>query len=441
MILEFSLTNFGPVKDQVTLSFEATRSDLLEDYYIDTSIPGLRLLKLGIIYGPNASGKTTILKALSFLRNLVRNPVSDKSESLKLHPFALDEESKSQNSKFSLHFIEGETRYAYHLECNQQYIFKESLLYYPRGRSASIYTRETDPDKELTKLSFGSTVKLTQKDQHILEGNTLWNTTVLGAFGRSNVDSPELRVAHSWFRERVGALVLPSNNLMNWSNEQLEKYPAFRSLVVESLRNADVQIQDFRVEEQEVKHSNAVMKILETIKSMDDSVRIDDALKTKTVHFTHEVLINGAKYQEELPQQQESRGTLKFYGLSVLLATALKLNRVLIIDEIETSLHPDLMKHFLLVFLANSKKAQLIATTHNTFLLDEKDLLRADAVWFAEKGGDGATKLYSLSDFDSATFRKGQSLINAYKVGKLGAKPQTGSIFLQSNKPDHAEEE
>ena len=104
--------------------------------------------------------------------------------------------------------------------------------------------------------------------------------------------------------------------------------------------------------------------------------------------------------------------------------------KILVIDELEASLHPDLIKHFILTFIVNSRNAQLIATTHFRELLQEKDILRPDIIWFTERKKDQSTDLYSLADFDSSVIRKTSSYYNAYKIGKLGAVPNLRSYYL-----------
>jgi AAA15 family ATPase/GTPase len=100
------------------------------------------------------------------------------------------------------------------------------------------------------------------------------------------------------------------------------------------------------------------------------------------------------------------------------------------IDELETSLHPDLYSHFILSFLMNSKDSQLIATTHNREILDNKDIYRNDAIWFTDKNKSSATELYSLGDFDSSVIRNTSNVYNAYKIGKLGGVPKTGDFYI-----------
>ena len=133
-----------------------------------------------------------------------------------------------------------------------------------------------------------------------------------------------------------------------------------------------------------------------------------------------------------LPFQLESEGTKGFYGFAGLLTLLLKESVVLPIDELEASLHPDLYLHFLLAFLANSNSSQLIATTHNRELLNNKDLFRDDAIWITDKDETCSTKLYSLYDFDSSVIRDTTNRLNAYKSGKLGGVPNLGDYYIQT---------
>jgi AAA15 family ATPase/GTPase len=103
-----------------------------------------------------------------------------------------------------------------------------------------------------------------------------------------------------------------------------------------------------------------------------------------------------------------------------------------LIDELESSLHPDLFQHFLLSFLVNSKKSQFIATTHNREILDNKDIFRNDAIWITDKDNEEcATELYSLADFDTKVIRDTTNILNAYKTGKLGGTPNLGDYYIE----------
>ena len=131
-----------------------------------------------------------------------------------------------------------------------------------------------------------------------------------------------------------------------------------------------------------------------------------------------------------MPLELESQGTNRYLGFAGLLAYIIKKPTALPIDELEASLHPDLYLHFLLSFLLNAKKSQLIATTHNREILDNKDIFRNDAIWFTDKQKGSATQVYSLADFDSTVIRNTTNILNAYKTGKLSATPNLGDTFI-----------
>lgn len=412
MIIDFSASNFGPIREEQILSFEATTDDSLNDYYVVEPVTGLRLLKLLVIYGPNASGKSTFLRALEFLKNLIINPLNDKFEAFNFEPFLFDNKSKKRTSKLKINFIINEVRHSYEVEFTKNYIQSERLQYAPKGRMADLYLRNTALDNKLSKVTFGSTLKTSSKDIALIEGNTIWNNTVLGAYIRTNVNIPELDQVLHWFRETLMTEIEPGTDLFEWTTKRIEENVTFKESVIEIIRKADIQINGVDVSKKDNKFENKNTKKVDILFS----------------HLTRSP--NGKESIHNLSIDQESRGTLRYYGLSGVLNTIIKENRILSIDELETSLHPDLMKHFILTFLANSEQSQMLITTHNLFLLDEREILRNDAIWFTEKKDNGSTELYSLSDFDTSIVRKNSSIINSYKIGKFGAKPELGNIFI-----------
>ena len=157
MIINFTIQNFGSIKDRQTLSFEADKSTDLENYFV-IHTNGLRLLKLCLIYGANASGKTTVLKALDFLRGLILQPAEKKTEALDFNPFLFDSHTPNQNSLLALDFIQNDTRYYYEVEFNRKAIVREELNFY-KPNKANVFRRTTDLQKQFTEISFGSKIK------------------------------------------------------------------------------------------------------------------------------------------------------------------------------------------------------------------------------------------------------------------------------------------
>ena len=431
MIINFSIQNFGSIKDKQTLSFEADKSDHLESYYI-IPINGLRLLKLGLIYGANASGKTTILKALQFLRNIVLEPETKKTEEFDFKPFLFDSISKKQNSILSIDFIQNEKRYYYEVEFNKDAIVNETLNHYNPTKS-NVFKRTTDLDKQFTQITFGSILKKEKKIdktfEKTLESNTLWNNTVLGGFLKTNMELKELKDATDWFSIYLRPLILTKSELDSYVTSQIDKSEIKKADVVSILKKADFNISDILIQEEEDIPAGLI-EFLE--KQVKDSSKVITDLKNKgkisSVNLEFEHTVNNKKYS--LPFDLESQGTKRYYGFAGILSLLLKRSIAIPIDELEASLHPDLYIHFLLSFLVNSKNSQIIATTHNREILNNKDIYRNDAIWFTDKTDHSATELYSLSDFDSSVIRDTSNVYNAYKIGKLGGVPNLGDYFI-----------
>lgn len=434
MIISFSIKNFRSVKDKVTLSFEPESSKDLENYYITEPIPGLRLLKLGLIYGPNGSGKTTILKGLDFLRSLVLDSSSQKQELLEFSPFLFDEQSPTEESAFELTFIHEKVKYYYELSFTKEAIVYERLDSYAPKKSL-VYERTTDKEKQLSIIKFGAKAKIKKTHEASLEANTLWNNTVLAGFLKTNIDFEQLRNVTDWFFTVLQELITPKTDLSITIAKGLESNNINKNHIIQFLKKADFKISDIALEKNQIDSNGNRIILMNVLMHGLDSTKIKKVLEADeiNVHFQHSILNGNKVFKYSLPYKEESEGTQRYFQLSGLLVQMLSKQRVMIIDELESSLHPDLLKHFLLLFLVNIKDAQLIATTHYRELLMERDILRNDVLWFTEKKEDGSMELYSLSDFDSSVVRDTTSVFNAYKSGKLGAVPQLSDYYLNLN--------
>ncbi|WP_297337944.1 ATP-binding protein [Algoriphagus sp.] len=429
MILNFSVQNFGPVKERQTLSFEADSSTHLEDKYLISTGSGHRILKLGLIYGANASGKTTILQALDFLRDLVLEPEDKKTSQLNFSPFLFDQETPSQPSLLAIEFIQDETKYAYRVEFNKNAILSEELTYFHPNK-ANIFRRTTDVQNRFTEIKFGSKISVDKVYKKTLESNTLWNNTVLGGYLKTNIQIDELKQVGDWFEKQLKPLVLTKTELDTYVLGKIGSGEIEKQDISRILRKADFNISDIFMEENEQDMPEGFLDYLKA-RFETHPERINDFInkgKIKAVNLEFEHTVKGSKYS--LPFFSESQGTQRYFGFAGLLIMMIKGPVIFPIDELESSLHPDLYSHFILSFLMNSKNSQLIATTHNREILDNRDLYRNDAIWFTDKNKESATELYSLADFDSSVIRNTSNVYNAYKIGKLGGVPNTGDFYI-----------
>lgn len=430
MLANFSVQNFRSIKNKITLSFEASKSDDLEDYYIIKPKEGVRLLKLGLIYGANASGKTNLLKALDFLRDLVLQPIDKKTEPIGFDPFLFDDKTPTQNSIMEIEFYQKSIKYLYEIEFNNDFIVKEELRFFNPNK-AIVFTRTTNKENQLSKIEFGSKIEINKSHKSTLEANTLWNNTVLGGFLKTNIESSELQIVIDWFQNIMKPIVEPKTDLTTFVSDKLEDNEINKDTILEVLKKADFNISDIIVDTNERELTpEQIDKISKSISISDNllsQLKEHKKLMTKTLYFEH-LVSDSKKYP--LLFVDESAGTQRYYQFGGLLDLLIRKSSFFLIDEFESSLHPDLLKHFLLSFLTNSKNSQLIATTHLRELLMEKDIFRNDAIWFTEKKEDGSTDLFSLDDFDSSVVRNTSSVYNAYKVGKLGAIPNLSDYYL-----------
>lgn len=413
MIVNFSIQNFGSIKDKQTLSFEADASKHLEDTYV-VHTAGKRLLKLALIYGANASGKTTVLKALDFLRDLVVNPKEIKYHSLKFSPFLFDKKTILEPSFLSIEFIQNNICYLYEVEFTHQSILSEKLI----SGEVIVYSRETSVEKLLTEISFSDKIVISDNEKKTLEINTLYNNTVLGGYLKTNVDIDILKEVVNWFKFCLKPIILSHTNLDNFVTRNIDKGDIEKQSIIDLLLKADFHILDISIKK--VMEDITDYSFEELSKKGVKDLKPIDHIEIAFKHF-----VNGNQYI--LPFELESQGTKRFYGFAGLLALLVKTPTIFPIDELESSLHPDLYTHFLLSFLQNAQHSQLIATTHNRELLGDTDIFRNDVIWFTNKGEDCATELYSLADFDTSAIK---NFLNAYKIGKFSGVPRLFDTFI-----------
>lgn len=428
MILEFKVENYLSFREEQILSFDPSSDKEYDSQYCAQVKEGVKVLKLGLIYGANASGKTNLLKSLEFLRKFILKQKRDKTEPTGVIPFKFDDSYSEKPSRFELAFYLNQIKYVYTVLLNDERVIEENLIYYPGIQPAIFFERSYDKKKEKSVIKFGGTIDLKASDKKLIEGLTISNSSVFSAFSKANTEKSLFDDVFKWFSEDFMQMIQPATDLFGWTSSRLEKDNLCKDFVLEVLQKADFNISAIDIDEEEI----PIDEELETkISNMDmpehlkEEILQKKMLKAKDISFQHTTKL----MEKNLPRKLESNGTIRFYGLGGVLNKLLSSNTFLCIDEIENSLHYDLVAHFVKTFLMNSNNSQLLFSTHDINLLNE-DFLRRDTVWFADKNEFGASELYSLLDFK---LHKNLSPYNAYKIGKLGAKPELGEIIISKH--------
>lgn len=402
MLKSIKISNFRSIDEEIELSFEPASKDDLDEYYLTKD----RLLKLALIYGANASGKTNIMKAIGFIKNFIAYPPRDKNETIDIVPFKF-KENISDESKFILEFIEDNKLFVYELILTPYEVVRESLkvknLSLKRARFASIFTRENG------SIIWGSKIKITKSQKEILNLNTIPNNSLISGYLRVNINIEEFDKIITFFT-KITPPIFPNTDLLGFVIKKIEEENINKEDIINILKSADFNIDDFNIEEKEIEEEFIDFFKQGILKQIDK-----DNIKKIEIWFKH---FN--RYKLEF--HDESRGTQRFYQLAVILILLIKNSYIIPIDEIESALHPDLLKFFILIFLTNADNSQLILTTHTRELLLETDIIRKDTIWFCEREQNGSTELFSLSDFGNQ-IEDNSSIYNYYKYGKIGANP------------------
>lgn len=422
MIRDFWVKNYLSIRDKQELSFLAKgpSSELVTEV-----TEGVFLYKLGILYGSNASGKSNMLIAINEVFRLLVLPKSDATQRINGSiPFVL---TKDDPTEMHVSFYANGIRYDYDVRFNDKYILNEALYYFPNKSKSLFYERTFVGDNVQAEIKFGSSLKLLIKTQESIRENTLNNHSVLSVCRKAALkeDIAQFNILHRWIMENYhdvdGDVEKGLVEILKdaYSNSKKRK---FYNIM---LQKADLNILEYRpiVEDRYVP-----AEFVERIQNENIPEEMKTALLKPTsdsVAFVNHS-ING---DFEIPLKWQSKGTQKYIRILEALYDMITSSHVYYLDELGEDLHYDLLYYYLNVFIFNSEKSQLIITSQETTLLSQ-DLINENrgVVWFVEKNKETASSEYSRGD--SFGLHKNLSLYNSYRIGRMGAKPELGSIFI-----------
>ena len=400
MLCQFTVKNYKSIRDEVTFDMQVAAISEHEDKVI-RDIDGEEFLPVSALYGPNGGGKSNVLKALQTLVGKVLRPLYASTnnadilmfrKNVNIEPFKFTEENKNAPTEFEIFFRTKLAEYRYQLYVKKEKVVYESLdrVKLSTKRRSALFERDNN-NIELK----GDFTKLTASDEL---SETLPFLSYLGiTYSKNEV----VRDVLEWFDQGI--------DFLNYGNPIQELVVAvantknIKQLMLQMIQEMDLNIVDFRVEEEE------------------------NRLDVYTKHF-----VDG--YEEELDLEEESRGTKKLFGLLPFIATSLIEGNVLVIDELDAKIHPILLKHIINMFTdlsVNKNNAQLIFTSHDLSTMNS-EVFRRDEIWFVAKGNAENSELYSLVEFKNdkgESVRKDAKFGKQYLEGKYGADPYLRRII------------
>jgi AAA15 family ATPase/GTPase len=412
MLIEFRVSNFRSIRDEQVLSLVAAKDPTLQETH--TRPTGIKavpaLLQSAAIYGPNAGGKSNLIKALQYMRAVVMESaaVVKPGQTYNVQTFRLDAEFVTKPTEFEITLIIDGARYQYGFAMTPSRIVSEHLLVYKAFKPQSWFRRYHDEDSDQDVYEFGAGLK---GQKAVWQEATRPNSLFLSMAAQLNSES--LRPVFNWFAEHL--VIFNEVTALNpgVTIAQLQQTEG-KQAICDFLSAADISLADIEV----------ISK-----KLPGQSLRFDMAAGKTEVH-PHEMEHNELKFHHVTARGEavfdlsdESSGTRNLLFMTGPVLDIVRKGLTLVIDELDTSLHTMLVRHLVRLFhdpTINQHGAQLIFTTHDTSLLDATGLFRRDQIWFVEKDNDQASHLYPLSDFSP---RKNEALERGYLMGRYGGLP------------------
>ena len=415
MLVEFSVKNYRSFKDLQVLSLvKAKGKELDESNTFDPQISSSQpLLRSSVIYGPNAAGKSNLIQALSAMKKIVSRSASggQKGDDLPVTPYLFDQATKNAPTEFEVIFINQGVRYQYGFAATKKRIFAEWLIAFPKSRPQKWFSRVFDQQTQKTEYKTGSSFSGKKSLwQSATRDNALFLSTAI------QLNSEQLLPVYEWF-----STTLRMTGVHGWNHAftaSLCEQKADKDAVLAFLREADLDIHDVHVEKEKFDPDSLPDDMPQELKEkVISDLKDTEIFDIKMIHKTSD--------NEDVffDMEEESDGTQKVFSLAGPWLDSLKNGYVVIIDELNNSLHPKMVEYLVRLFNnkeTNPNNAQLVFTTHETSLLNQ-DLFRRDQIWFCEKDQEQGTTLYPLTDFSP---RKGrENLEVAYLNGRYGALP------------------
>lgn len=417
MLIEFSVTNFRSFREKQTLSMVAAPRLRKRENVFKPELKGEKfpdLLKVAVIYGPNASGKSNLLKAMDVVGRIACREPSNRDDSLQVMPFCFDRQLANRPSLFELHFIQAGMRYQFDAAVTADQIVDEKLTAFPAGRETLLYERRRTENTE--GYVFGPILK----DEFGIDVLEAWKKLTPGklffiaqAVANSSDSSNSLRVPFQWLQDSTYSIILDGmSSMAKFAQRKAGKSEKIASEIASFLDEVDVPISKIKVNTIELPQPN-----LDTESRDFQGLASGRVLNKKfETILTHKTALG----QADLKYDDESEGTKNLVGFWVPWVLRGDDSYLpLVVDELDSSLHPKIVTALVDKHIHAEVASQLIFTTHDTHLMDAK-LLRRDQFWITERDINGATQLRSIHEFEG---RESEDIEKRYYEGRYRGLP------------------
>jgi AAA15 family ATPase/GTPase len=423
MLIEFSISNYRSFREKQTFSMVAASRLKKKENTFTPSVHGEKvpdLLKVAAIYGPNASGKSNLYKALELPKAFSLIEPSTKASALPVSPFRFDPMLKNEPTRFEVHFIYAGQRYEFELAATQDRIVEERLVAYPNGKETPLYERRYSGNHDEYKLGqkLEGSPSLHEVWKQLTSPRVLFITQ---AVANSSEDLKQLRLPFEWLRKGIASV---SKDMESWSKatqEVAQEAPYISANLSSFLREIDVPITQIEFDSVS---SASVNDVQRDVASSAREASLSSTTGESRTTLTHKTALGEAKFDYE----EESEGTKSLIGFWLpwtLIGANVKgkdegqIYRTIVVDELDSSLHPKIVETLIKGHLKSKVDGQLVFTTHDTHLMDAK-LLRRDQFWITERDMYGATQLRSVHDFEG---REGEDIEKRYYEGRYRGLP------------------
>lgn len=425
MLVSFAVTNYACFRDRQEFSTEAV-SRTPDSRAFDTGVPSIpRLNRASAIYGPNGSGKSRFVAALAFMRGFVQASASETQigDSIDVVPYKFDEEAANKPTTFEIAFIQEGTTYEYGFSADRKRVHQEWLLARPPGgRLRRLLERTYDPPSNTYECWFGPSVR---GPKSIWRSSTRENALVVSTAAQLN--SATFEPVVRWFLRKLQVVTLDTLTPA-YSISTLAADPSFKAKILQLLRNADISVADIRAHSQQVSLDEVAPTMPPHVVARL-SERGTRMLSRWKILFAHRVA--GSHEPFLLNLEEESDGTKRLLSLAGPWIDVLTNDMVVVVDELDRSLHPLLVSSLIRTINSDSHnvdrkevRAQLVTTVHSVTPL--RSVLHRGQIWFVEKDRQHeAATLTPLSDYRP---RRGESVMKDYLDGRYGALPVLADV-------------